>query len=478
MSRPADAAEMASGGEESKVEVAVCTAGSGAEADADHVVSRIPDDIWSIVLTFCGARDSMSLSSASSWLNNAVTHSIRSLSFRSQPSAFPGSRFASLRSVVVRNKMDLSVVLPALLACPQLRELTLHLRHADAMEAALTNLPLFPRLQTVRLVQATVDGRLGRALASCASLEHVWLLMWELKPSEDADMCNFLHQLSALPTLRSISGVRLRSEDSSTQLCAAIAEWSDLEELSVLSHAKSDGEEAALGSVAAAVCHCAGLRKLSLITREDSAFVMPPKDVQAIGHATELCELALSGPLSAASLSALRVLTKLQQLTLTRLVLDDDGGEEMAALVAEQPLHTLSLSGQHFPPKATSTILHSIATHSSLLDVKLSTLSLILAADDREMVGAALAEAVTRSPVRKLSYHMPFSFMALLRAWDGRPAAAALTALNLCMSESHACKKEEDAALLLRCVRSCAASAVVTLTNFAGSVDAVVASQG
>eukprot|EP00753_Platysulcus_tardus_P015751 PLAT5265.1.p1 GENE.PLAT5265.1~~PLAT5265.1.p1 ORF type:complete len:513 (+),score=122.23 PLAT5265.1:97-1635(+) len=472
---------MMSAEEEDKRDEHVSVASLGETEASGHVARRVPDDAWGVVVRFCASDDSMSLSSTCSWLREAVLGAIDFIHVkRTARIGFPAARFTSLQSISMSRTVQLVKLLPALRDCAQLRELDLYCQFQESTDAFIEHIPFFPRLQSLLLSWVTVDSRLGQALASCETLRDVKLttgLHFDRSEGRTDFVGDFLRELAALSTLRSLVGIRICDEEDAAQLCTAVAAWPELQQLAVQSNPDKDGGRlltAPRHGIAAAVCSsCPQIRKLSLLGI-DFAQHVEVDDAEAIACMTELRELELSGYLPAASLVQLQALPKLQKLLLSKCEVDVDAGRQLAAVIAQLPLTSFTLSHVRLPVAAVGDVLACITTHGSLASVELLRTSLKPTATERQRLGAALGEAVCLSCVRHWTVYFQFSLLAFLRAWNGRTPAAAVTTLNLVWSDSTACEGEEYVALLRRCLHSCPSLKQVCLRNHTGIVASVV----
>eukprot|EP00753_Platysulcus_tardus_P018517 PLAT6893.4.p1 GENE.PLAT6893.4~~PLAT6893.4.p1 ORF type:complete len:516 (-),score=60.52 PLAT6893.4:358-1905(-) len=476
---------MISGAEEVKPSEEVVSYVSSRGRDLDHEAQAIPDDIWSLLLQYSRTADSIALSSTCSWLRNSVLSNMTSILLPSTASSFPATRLTSLLQVSLTKSVFVPTMLPALLDCPQLRELQVACE-GELREVVMTNLPLFPRLQRVKLSLPTVDGRLGKALASCALLQHVELTMGA---GSDRDVArkdfvsDFLSQLASLSGLRSLAGLCLRDEDDSKQLCTSLRAWSELQELRVMSNPDRLGWYklfTPLHGIAAAVRDCCPrIRTLSLVISWTSGSGVKGEDLDVIASLKQLRKLTLSGELPAASLARLCALTQLQELKLDKCTVGEEAVGKLVALIGELPLTSLSICCGPWPTQALCAILRAVETHGSLAFVELVTglAHKPSAAESRELA-VALATAVCFSPVRRWNTFLRFCLRTFLATWDGRTPVAAMTELWLRLSDSMACEGVEHAELLLRCVRSCQSLRRVccySLTTSGDAIHAVVA---
>eukprot|EP00753_Platysulcus_tardus_P014873 PLAT4593.2.p1 GENE.PLAT4593.2~~PLAT4593.2.p1 ORF type:complete len:458 (+),score=102.74 PLAT4593.2:579-1952(+) len=413
----------------------------------------------------------MSLSSACSWLRSTVLRNIRFIELKSSPTAFPAARFSCLRHVEASRGVEPADLLAALRACPQLRKLKVFGGSKKDDEAIAEQLPLLAGLQSVYLPDTAVNGQLGEALAACEALREVRLpgvRFSQQRTREPKSASAFLRQLTAVPALRSLTRLELAEVDDVIQLCAAVGAWTDLEELDVCS------KKSPVDGIAVAVSEsCPRMRKLMLTYVGFAPAPLLVEDMAAIGRMAELRELALAGPLSAAHISPLSALTKLEKLSLWASRIDEDAAAEFAAVVARLPLKEMQLRIR-LSVAAMLPVLRAITANDRLTEV-------LLDVPRRECIGAqeelgvALAEAVLSSAVRHWNICFPFCFASFLRSWDGRAPAAALHTLFFFSVHSAACLGEEYAALLLRCVRSCASLRAVCVAPWHCRVPEVVA---
>eukprot|EP00753_Platysulcus_tardus_P004869 PLAT12735.1.p1 GENE.PLAT12735.1~~PLAT12735.1.p1 ORF type:complete len:509 (+),score=135.40 PLAT12735.1:364-1890(+) len=467
-----------SGLEEAKIDEDERISSSGAADASVHAARRIPDDVWGSLLQYLSPKHSMALSSASSWLREAVLHNISSIQLWHTPSALPVARMTSLRHISAFRNVDLSAALLQVRDCPQLRKLEVWCETAAMLAAVEHHLPLLAALESVTLKNTVVDAGLASVLASCKSLRDVHVAMGLGREADGRVDCltDFLSELSALSCLRCLSGVHLCNAEQTAALCAAVGAWAQLEELEVLSTPTSKLHAHFDGVVAAAAASCPRLRRLCLPYASRFLPVLTREVTQSIACLTELRDVWLTGELSAASLAPLRALRKVEKLTLDRMgKMDAAGGEELAALIGQLPLTKLSLAGLRLPVRATAAVLRAMALPAQLTQVSIVCTCVEFADASKALLGEALAEAVCNSAVRRWKVGIPFPLISLLRAWDGRVPAAAMTRLSLRMVDSGDCVGDAYADLLLRCLRSCPSLRQVGFSNTEGSVDALVA---
>eukprot|EP00753_Platysulcus_tardus_P010787 PLAT305.1.p1 GENE.PLAT305.1~~PLAT305.1.p1 ORF type:complete len:539 (-),score=133.40 PLAT305.1:15-1631(-) len=470
-----------SAGEESKASVSVEEPGRGAGDVADEAVWQLSDDVWGLILRCIRPADSKALGSACSWLHDVVLRNISFLCLTASPPAFSAARLTSVQHISLFREVDLAAVLPVLHNCPQLRELQLFCMQPAQIEAAVDNIPLFSRLQKVSLIWPPVTGLLGKALVACSTLRQVELSMCGPRGRQDGRrdiVADFLRELTALPSLRSLYGVQLRDEEDVRQLCAAVGAWPELQELHVISAPDWDGDldlEAPLDGIAAAVARsCPAMRSFSMAYEEFEETRLSRADVEAIASMAELRRLQLSG-VPMAVFSPLRSMPVIEELVLSNCSMDEDAYRQIPVVVQQLPLKTLRFAQILFPAEVNVALLRAIAASGSLTTVAFN--GIVSNPDDVEMqtMATALAEAVCLSPVRSWQLDTPLCLLSLLRGWNARTPAAAVRSLNLWYVNCLASADEEDAALLLRCLRSCAVLREVKLGLWFGSVDAVVA---
>eukprot|EP00753_Platysulcus_tardus_P014621 PLAT4412.3.p1 GENE.PLAT4412.3~~PLAT4412.3.p1 ORF type:complete len:517 (-),score=97.12 PLAT4412.3:33-1583(-) len=468
---------------DSKMEVQADACDSGGSVDTDHVMKRVPDDVWRVLLEYLAQADSMLLSRTCSWLNDAVARCITYLLLYRVPAAFSAARFTSLHRVATAADFDLTPMFSALRSSAQLRQLYLACYGGHTMEAIVDGIPFLSQLQTVFLRLPVVDGRLGRALASCKKLRNVKLIM---RRGSDRScgriecVGDFLRELTAVPGLRCLGFVALRDEEDVKELRAAVGAWRELEELTVGSQPDRHGRrplDVPLDGIAAAVASsCPRLRSLTLSGGKRTVAAVTAEDMMAIGSLTELQDLGLSGKLCADAIQHLSGATKLDKLRLTGLLMDDEAGKQMASVIQHscQQLTSLSLDSFGTPATAISVVLRAVAAHSSLQAVNMVPYISLQTDAAKQELGVALADAVCRSSVLTWRFHTSFCVMSFLRTWNGRTPAAALTKLDLA-SSSEPAAEHEFAELLLRCVRSCPSLRRVDVLSIHGDVHAIVA---
>eukprot|EP00753_Platysulcus_tardus_P015808 PLAT5291.2.p1 GENE.PLAT5291.2~~PLAT5291.2.p1 ORF type:complete len:506 (+),score=116.92 PLAT5291.2:61-1578(+) len=460
--------------EESKKDGSVAAYVRDSGEDADHAAQLIPDDAWGVTLQYCTKQDSASLATVCSWLNSIVLGKLSRLHLDCTPAAFPAARFTSLRCVSLDYFVDHESTLPVLRSCPMLCELQVDCDTAESQAAVIRNLPLFPRLASVTMDCAVVNGQLGKALADCRALQKVKLAMARYKREDErtASASDFLHQLSALSHLRCLSAIELYNKGDVTQLCAAVGAWSELEELALRSCELS----AALDGVAVSIARsCPRMRKLSFSDNRHPMQRVLVEDGEAIAGMAELRQLGLAGAISVGYLPPLRTLTKLDKLALRRCRMDAVAARELAAVVQALPLTSLTLLGVTLPSDSLVALLQTIAAHRSLAVVCLSGLNRVADRADKQAVAVAFAEAVCCSPVIDWAVTRLLDLLSFLRAWNGRTPAAQLKRLELSQADSSACVDCDHSELLLRCVRSCPSLRDVHVGPMDDSLHALVA---
>eukprot|EP00753_Platysulcus_tardus_P015315 PLAT4962.2.p1 GENE.PLAT4962.2~~PLAT4962.2.p1 ORF type:complete len:510 (+),score=123.28 PLAT4962.2:238-1767(+) len=470
---------MMSSEEESKSDASLDCTGHSARKAAEAV----PSDAWSVVLQYNTVQDSMSLSSTCVHLRDVVLRNITSIKLQRTPTAFPAARFTSLQYAAAKGSAKLAKTLPALRGCEQLRKLELFCFNPAQRAAVVSNIPLFPRLQSICLRFPVVNGELGKALAACTALRDVKLFVsgaGQRSYGRTDYVADFLRELTALPTLRSLDGLHLRDEDDASELRVAVGAWEELEELVVARSPDWDaGEElhVPLDDIAVAVsASCPRLRMLSLHNNSVRQVDMAREDAEAIGRMKQLRELRLTDGLSAACLAPLRTLPKLEQLRLTSSTMDEEAAAELVTAVAQLPLQELTLSDVSLPPAKIEAMLQAVTAHACLRAVGLYRVAARLDAAQKERVGAALGDAFCRSSaVVHWTFDLPSCLLPFLHAWDGRTPAAAVRKVSFNDVDCHACADEEHVLLLLRCLRSCASLRQVSLGSWPGSADALVA---
>eukprot|EP00753_Platysulcus_tardus_P008714 PLAT162.1.p1 GENE.PLAT162.1~~PLAT162.1.p1 ORF type:complete len:500 (+),score=156.40 PLAT162.1:260-1759(+) len=454
---------------ESKADAAVAAGCSGGVEDAEHAAQRLPEEVWGSLLRFCSTADCMELSSTCSWLHRMVLRAIRFVELRRPLAYFPAARMTSLQHVQLGRGVDISLALPVLTECTQLRELELDCEAAGTAPV-INFISLFPHLQSVSLQWAEVSGHLGRALVRCKALQHVKGFLY----SSEEPASSFFHELSSLSTLRSLGKLQLGYAEDCPALCAAVGAWSKLEELSVTSEHYEDAAAEMDGLIAAVASGCPHMRRLFLSNYCEER-PLTVEDVDSLARMSELQQLALSGLSVVVSLEPLLALTQLQSLRLAQCRVADDCGPQLRAVTRQLPLTSFTLSPEHCAAAVHVDVLGGIAQASRLAEVTLSSSPPEKTVADKDRLAAALAEAVCRSSVRDWQLSLPFSLLPFLRTWGGSTPAAAVSRLWLPHADSEACEGEEVALLLLSCLRSCPSLRQVSTKLPSSVVEAVVA---
>eukprot|EP00753_Platysulcus_tardus_P003181 PLAT12299.2.p1 GENE.PLAT12299.2~~PLAT12299.2.p1 ORF type:complete len:314 (-),score=75.76 PLAT12299.2:821-1762(-) len=291
-----------SAADEDKVDVSPVAVTHLPEDVSKHAVAAVPDDIWRVVVSFLPVKPSVCLSSSCSWLRQPVLAAISDIIFNSfSIDGFLACQFTSLQKVELTMRTRAAAALPILQACPQLRHLTFC---CPPDSSAAASLPRFPQLESVLVRDVILTRELGETLAACRELRDVRVVMdtthsragWRLQ-----SVAGFLDALAGCCQLCSLAGVYASGEADVRQLCASLAAWPQLQQLSFGLRAATDAMGTAVavsfeGVTAAIAASCPRLCSLQLCSA-NARYRLSPADMTHVGSMASLRKLHLRSAL-------------------------------------------------------------------------------------------------------------------------------------------------------------------------------------
>eukprot|EP00753_Platysulcus_tardus_P022066 PLAT923.1.p1 GENE.PLAT923.1~~PLAT923.1.p1 ORF type:complete len:521 (-),score=54.94 PLAT923.1:229-1791(-) len=424
--------------------------------------AELPGDIWFVLLRYVSGADKVSLATASKRSHLLVCGCIRKLEISRDLVSFPDALLASLEYVHLLKTVDLFTALPTLQRCRTLRRIVLYCSPFN-MDVILQQLPQFPCLEDIGLrTVEVVNGRWGKMLAECPRLCKLNINGGVIarEVSDEECISDFLSQLSRCSTLSHLHGLLLRTDEDKLQLCAALAAWPQLQELSVtLQPPVEEREDTRLASMLPVLStladSCSQLRALHFSSAAKLKLALSVKECQAIGRMTQLRSLnfrRVSLPFNL--FTCFHMLTAVETLSLLHCDIEavEDGG--FASFIGRNPLAAVHFREVHLTEAFSLQTLRAIPACCSLRVLSLAC-ELPLAEESRDAMAVLLADAICTSAIETWRYAISFSLLSLLRAWDARTPVAPVALLHLMGSSDTGVNEAEDfVPLLARCLRS------------------------